>query len=193
MYTKAQLKTQKHLVAVFKELQSTIDKIKDETYRLGWEQRNELISHVYSDYSNDLSLNEARDKWRKSLNEVKILDWIYLVFRNERDEYGYFNNPSLIDEQIQTALHKAEKMENYEAAIVLKTWCDKIDMTSYTLSDPWDSYSEQRELVDYHWEKLINELANLLTLAKKRGGTLGHRVGSIRASLINMKKMLEGY
>lgn len=193
MYTESQLKIQKQLVAVFNELLSAIEKIKDETYQLGWQQRDELISHVYSDDTNDKKLNDARDKWRKSLNEVKILDWIYLVFRNERDEYGYFKNPGLIHEQILTLLHKAEIMENYEAAKVLKTWCDKTNIASTTLSGPWDSYSERRKLIDYHWDNLINELANLLPLAKYRGGTIGHRVGSIRAALIKTKKRLDGY
>lgn len=193
MYTESQLKIQKQLFAVCNELQGTIEKIKDETYQLGWQQRDQLISHVYSDYTNDEKLNVARDKWRKSLNEVKILDWIYLVFQNERDEYGYFKNPSLINEQIQTLLHKAEVMEYYEAANILKIWSDKIDLSSHSLSDPWDSYTKQKQLVLYHWEKLIKELAKLLILAKKRGGTLGHRVGSIRARLIDMKSRIENY
>ena len=193
MYNESELHTQKHLVSVFKELEIELERTKNETNKLGWQQRSELIRHVYADYTNDEKLNVARDKWRKSLNKVKILEWIYLVFRNERDEYGYFNNPGLIAEHIKTLLHKAEVMENYEAAKVLKTWYDKIDMPAYTLTDPWNSYSEQKKLVLYHWDNLIHELANLLTLAKKRGGTLGHRVGSIRATLVDMKKRIEDY
>ena len=49
------------------------------------------------------------------------------------------------------------------------------------------TYIEQEKIVFEKWESLISELNQLLEIARKKGGTLGHKVGSMRDKQIEMK------
>lgn len=52
---------------------------------------------------------------------------------------------------------------------------------------------EQREIVFEKWEELINELTKLLVYGKEAGGTMGHKIGSMREKQKKLKKFFEGY
>jgi len=46
---------------------------------------------------------------------------------------------------------------------------------------------EQEKVVIEKWNNLINELSVLLEIAKKGGGTIGHKVGSMRDKQIELR------
>ena len=50
---------------------------------------------------------------------------------------------------------------------------------------------KQEEIVFEKWNELINELTILLDIGKKRGGTLGHKIGGMRDFQIKLKKAFE--
>lgn len=52
---------------------------------------------------------------------------------------------------------------------------------------------EQSEIVFEKWEELINELTKLLVYGKEAGGTMGHKIGSMREKQKKLKKFFEGY
>ena len=54
-------------------------------------------------------------------------------------------------------------------------------------------YQKQKEIVLEKWEELLTEFNKLLPLAKKRGGTLGHRIGSVRASMARKIDLIRDY
>lgn len=59
----------------------------------------------------------------------------------------------------------------------------------------WTSndYQQQKEIVLEKWEELLTEFNKLLPLARKRGGTLGHRIGSVRASMASKIDLIRDY
>jgi len=59
----------------------------------------------------------------------------------------------------------------------------------------WTSndYQKQKEIVLAQWEVLHTELNKLLPLARKRGGTLGHRIGSVKASMARKIDLIREY
>jgi hypothetical protein len=57
------LKTQKQLREVFNALEEKVNKLSSEKIKLGYQQRNELIYHVYSGYNNDEKLLAKKKKW----------------------------------------------------------------------------------------------------------------------------------
>lgn len=56
-----------------------------------------------------------------------------------------------------------------------------------------NDYQKQKETVLEQWVKFESEFNKLLPLARKRGGTLGHRIGSIRASLARKIDLIRDY
>ena len=52
------------------------------------------------------------------------------------------------------------------------------------------NFTEQNQKVLEIWENLIQEINKMIPLAKNRGGTLGHRYGSIRNSLVRMIELI---
>jgi hypothetical protein len=124
--TSVELEIQKKAVIVFEELRTGLPKISSKVTGLGWKQRNELITHVYSNYNNHEKLNEAKSRWENLQTQMKALDWLYNLFVKHRDLYGYFDNYSLIikelDEVIEIAVHK----EYFEIAEILSQWRMKL-------------------------------------------------------------------
>ena len=59
----------------------------------------------------------------------------------------------------------------------------------------WTSndYQQQKEIVLEKWEELLTEFNMLLPLARKRGGTLGYRIGSVRASIARKIDLIRDY
>lgn len=51
-------------------------------------------------------------------------------------------------------------------------------------------YSEQKQIVLKHWGHLIQEFDKLIPMIKNRGGTLGHRFGSVGKSLIRLRALI---
>lgn len=52
---------------------------------------------------------------------------------------------------------------------------------------------KQREIVFEKWEELINELTILLVYGKEAGGTMGHKIGSMRDKQKKLKEYFEKY
>ncbi|SRX73360.1 hypothetical protein [Aequorivita antarctica] len=123
---KSDLEIQKKLVALFIRLENEI-KINDSaTTKLGWKQRNELISHVYSEYNNHDKLNSARTQWNNSVVKSNVLKWIYNLFIENRDLYGYFEYHEKIIADLNNLKEKAIEKEEYEIADILNEWLLKL-------------------------------------------------------------------
>lgn len=122
-----ELNIQKKLVKTFLELEKEIKLTNSNTHKLGYQQRNELIRHVYSNYQNHEKLNEKREEWNRSVEKGNILKWIYELFKSKRDLYGYFEEPKKIKLEIESLLNNAIKSERFEIAQELNYWLSKID------------------------------------------------------------------
>ena len=121
-----ELETQKKALNVFNDLEKEYNAISRKTNVLGWQQRNELITHVYSDYKNHENLNKKRNEWKESLRHEKALKWIHDLFAKNRDLFGYFENYNYIINEIDSLIETSAKMEKFEIASILKDWRNKL-------------------------------------------------------------------
>lgn len=124
--TESELEIQKKLVELFIVLENDIKINSSETFRLGWQQRNELISHIYSEYNNHDKLNSKKNEWDTSVMKGNILKKIYDIFIEHRDLYGYFENYKKIFVDLTNLKEKAIEKEEYEIASVLNKWIIKL-------------------------------------------------------------------
>jgi len=117
---------QKKIISIFQELQNEIDNNYSKTNALGWQQRNELISHVNSEYGNHEKLNNKRNEWKKELEKGKVLKWLNDLFTQKRDLFGYFENYEQIIDEIKDFRELAISTEKYEVANELSIWENKL-------------------------------------------------------------------
>lgn len=96
--------------------------LSSEQIKLGYQQRNELISHVYSGYKNDAKLLAKKKDWEDTGQEQRVVKWIYELMRDKRDLYGYFENPEEITLELQSLIKQSEDKELFEIANVLNIW-----------------------------------------------------------------------
>jgi hypothetical protein len=113
---------QKQLREVFKALKERVDELTSEQSKLGYQQRNELISHVYSGYNNDEKLLAKKKEWEAVGLEQRTVKWIYELMRERRDLYGYFENPQEITSELQSLIKQSEEKELFEIANILNRW-----------------------------------------------------------------------
>ena len=119
---KSDLEIQKKLVDIFVDLEKEIKINQSKINGLGWQQRNELISHVYSNYNNHDKLNSKREAWNSSQIKGNVLKYIYETFIKHRDLYGYFENPGEIGFDLKNLKRLAIQKEEYEIAGYLNEW-----------------------------------------------------------------------
>lgn len=124
--TSVELEIQKQIVIVFEELHLEVPKMYSKVGGLGWQQRNELVKHVYSNYNNHERLNEAKTKWENFHTQANALKWLYDLMVKHRDLYGYFENYRAMIEEIDEIINQATKMEKYEIADILNIWRKKL-------------------------------------------------------------------
>ncbi len=115
-------KHQKKLREVFKALKERVDELTSEQIKRGYQQRNELISHVYSGYNNDEKLLAKKKEWETVGLEQRTVNWIYALMRGKRDLYGYFENPQEITSELQNLIKQSEEKELFEIANILNKW-----------------------------------------------------------------------
>jgi hypothetical protein len=120
---------QKRFRTVFKELEERTNLLNKEIIKLGYQQRNELIEHVYSGYNNDNKLLSKKTKWENTIQEHKITKWIFELLRSKKDLYGYFKNPDKVVFEITSLIEESEKKELYEIAEILNCWYIKLTKT----------------------------------------------------------------
>ncbi|NND23211.1 MAG: hypothetical protein HKN86_00815 [Acidimicrobiia bacterium] len=113
---------QKQLYEVFKVLESKVEELTSEQHKLGYQQRNELISHVNSGYKNDEKLLAKKKEWEAVGQEQRVVKWIYELMRDKRDLYGYFENPEEITLELQIIIKQSEEKELFEIAEILNDW-----------------------------------------------------------------------
>lgn len=123
-----ELKIQKQLVETFKELEIELEAVRKSTISLGYKHRNELINHVNCDYNNHEKLNEVKSKWDDNVVKENLVVWIYNLFIQERDLYGYFENYKKIIFELQTLKETAVKNEEYLIAKELQKWLNKLNL-----------------------------------------------------------------
>jgi hypothetical protein len=113
---------QKKLREVFKALQEKIITLNKEEYKLGYQQRNALVTHVYSGYNNDENLL-AKQKEKEAVGlELRVIKWIYELMKKERDLYGYFEKPDKFTSELQNLIKQSEEKELFEIANILYKW-----------------------------------------------------------------------
>lgn len=113
---------QEQLRKVFKALQEKIKSLNKEQYRLGYQQRNELVTHVYSGYNNDEKLLAKKNEWESVGLELRVIKWVYELMKKERNLAGYFENPHEITSELQNLIKQSEEKELFEIAGVLNYW-----------------------------------------------------------------------
>lgn len=113
---------QKQLREVFNTLEAKVNTLSSEQIKLGYQQRNELISHVNSGYQNDEKLLAKKKEWEAVGQEQRVVKWIYELMRGKRDLYGYFENPEEITSELQTLIKQSEEKELFEIANILNRW-----------------------------------------------------------------------
>ena len=120
--TEVELEIQEQIVKVFENLKDELPKISKEVTRLGWGQRNALISHVYSNYNKHKELNEARTNWKKMIVENNVHNWLFDLMVSHRDLFGYFENYNLMLSEIDGLISLGTKKEEYEIVEILLKW-----------------------------------------------------------------------
>ncbi len=126
MSTTQYIKHQKQLREVFKALEEKYNSLMSEQHSLGYQQRNELISHVLSGYNNDENLLAKKKEWDTVGLEVRIITWIYKLMKSNKDLNGYFENPEEIIAKLQNLIKQSERKELFEIAGILNYWTLKI-------------------------------------------------------------------
>ncbi len=116
------IKYQKQLREVFKALEERGEQLTSEQHKLGYQQRNELISHVNSGYNNDEKLLAKKKEWESVDLEQRTVNWIYELMRGKRDLYGYFESPQEIIAELQSLIQQSEEKELFEIANILNHW-----------------------------------------------------------------------
>lgn len=116
------IKCQKQLREVFKALEEKYNTLSSEQIKLGYQQRNELITHVNSGYNNDEKLQAKKEEWEAVGLEQRTVKWIYDLMRSKRDLYGYFENPGEIVSELQNLIKQSEEKELFEIAGILNYW-----------------------------------------------------------------------
>jgi len=124
--TNIELDQQKNIIPVFEELYLEHDKISHHVSGLGWKQRNELVTHVYSGYNNHEKLNAAKTLWEKTHTQMNVLKWLCDLFIKHRDLYGYFTDYKGLIEEMEGIIDQAIIMERYEIADTLTMWRNKL-------------------------------------------------------------------
>ena len=122
------IENQKKIIEVFRELEVETKKLFSRCVRLGWKQRNALVSQVYSNYTKHEQLYAARKKWEEACIIYRVHEKLYGLLRGYRDLYGYFPEYHKMLEQLEGLHQTAIKREEYEIAGILKKWNDKLQL-----------------------------------------------------------------
>ncbi len=122
MSTTQYIKYQNQLREVFKALENKVKTLTSEQHKLGYQQRNELISHVLSGYNNDEQLLSNKKEWEAVGLEVRVITWIFKLMKNSRNLYGCFENPKEITSQLKHLIKQSEEKELFEVAHILNNW-----------------------------------------------------------------------
>lgn len=123
------IKYQKQLREVFIALKERVGELTSKEIKRGYQQRNELISHVYTGYNNDEKLLAKKKEWETVGLEQRTVNWIYELMRRKRDLYGYFENPQEITSELQSLIKQSEEKELFEIAGILNHWILKMTET----------------------------------------------------------------
>ena len=123
---------QEQLRMVFKALERKNDALTSEQIKLGYQQRDELISHVLSGYKNDEKLLSKKQAWENVGLEQRVVKWIYDLMRDKQDLYGYFDHPEDITKELKNLIKLSEENEHYEIAEILNRWYSKLTFNVLT-------------------------------------------------------------
>lgn len=108
-------------------MKTELERLNVEVIKLGWQQRDALISHVYSGYTKHKELNEKRKLWSDTHLKMKVIKWVYDLFIEQRDLFGYFESIEKIKTEINIVLEAAIRNEDFEIAEILKKWLAKCE------------------------------------------------------------------
>ncbi len=117
-----ELAQQKMMVKVFEELKMEVKSLESKVNTLGWKQRNALISHVCSNYSEHEKLNEAKTKWENMHVTLNVHKWLYDLMVKHRDLFGYFEDHEEMLAEIDSIILAGTKTERYEIVGILTKW-----------------------------------------------------------------------
>ena len=123
---KQELKNQKKFVLIFEELQKELEANAKNRSALGWQHRNELITHFYSNYGNHVKLNAKKDEITKEDEKGEVLRWLNKLFSQKRNSFGYFRNYEEIFYRIKDFKELAIYREKYEIVYELTIWENKL-------------------------------------------------------------------
>lgn len=117
-----ELKTQKVLQDVFEEIKTEEKNKFSKNYQTENQKRAEEYKVLNKRYNNFKSLDETE---RKQLR-LSVREWVYELFEQHRDVYGYFKNSENIAHRLDLEIEKAVESEIYEKAYELFIWREKL-------------------------------------------------------------------
>lgn len=131
-FSKSNVEYQEQFREVFKALKIKEDALTLEQIKLGYQHRDELISHVLSGYKKDTKLLSKKKGWVNVGLEQRVVKWIYDLMRDKRDLYGYFDQPEDIIKELKNLIKLSEEKEYYEIAEILSRWYSKLTINVLT-------------------------------------------------------------
>ncbi len=112
-------------VEVFEKLKKTIESLNSKVTSAGYNQRNKLISHVYSNYSMHEELINAKTQWELLVFEHNVHKKLFDFLITHKDIYGYFPDYKKMIAEFDDLLSYAIQIEEFKIAAILKKWRDE--------------------------------------------------------------------
>jgi hypothetical protein len=115
----------KQSVTAFEKLKSTTEELRIKVVSAGYNQRNKLISHVYSGYNEHEDLIKAKARWDLLVFEHNVHNKLIDFLITHRDMYGYFPHYKNMIADFDGIINCSVRMEEFEIATILKKWRDE--------------------------------------------------------------------
>lgn len=115
----------KEIVDIFQSLIKEEEILLKKTSVAGWQQRNALVSHVYSGYNEHEKLCDKKKIWEDLSFQHRVLMGLSKLLKKHVDLYGYFPKYKEMLDDFDELIETSVKMEEFEIAKTLKEWRDK--------------------------------------------------------------------
>ena len=112
-------------VEVFEKLKKTIESLNSKVVSAGYNQRDKLISHVYSNYTMHEDLINAKSRWELLVFEHNVHQKLFDFLIVHKDIYGYFPDYKKMITEFDDLLSYSIQKEEFEIAAILKKWRDE--------------------------------------------------------------------
>lgn len=109
-------------VEVFNDIKRSEEYLFKKVISAGHTQRNALISHVYSNYTQHELLIKYKNKWEQISLEYNVVSRLWIHLAKYRDLYGYFPKYKEMIAAFDDLLYYSIITEEFEIAAILFNW-----------------------------------------------------------------------